>query len=87
MTQIRELHLEDNGERDPEKSGGVRPLAKMDSACTLIAKGREIAPLSRAMGVPRAQLSLRVNRSVDWQDGRGNRRDEVADADLLSRIQ
>lgn len=34
----------------------------------------------------RAQLSLQVNRPAEWQDGRGNRRDEAADAELLSRI-
>lgn len=34
----------------------------------------------------RAQLSLRVNRPVDWQDRRRNRRNEEADAELLSRI-
>lgn len=38
------------------------------------------------MSVSRAQLSLRVNRSADWQDRRCNRRDEEADAEVLSRI-
>jgi len=38
------------------------------------------------MGVSRAQLSLRVHRSADWQDGRTLRRDEEADAEVLSRI-
>lgn len=38
------------------------------------------------MGVSRAQLSLRVNRSVDWQDGRCNQRDEEADMEVLSRV-
>lgn len=38
------------------------------------------------MGVSRAQLSLRVNRSADWQDGRCNQRDEEADMEVLSRI-
>lgn len=38
------------------------------------------------MGVSRAQLSLRVNRSADWQDRRCNRRDEEADGEVLSRI-
>ncbi|EIX3165083.1 sulfurtransferase-like selenium metabolism protein YedF [Salmonella enterica] len=38
------------------------------------------------MSVSRAQLSLRVNRSADWQNGRCNRRDEEADDELLSRI-
>ncbi|MBF1996169.1 IS3 family transposase [Serratia symbiotica] len=34
----------------------------------------------------RAQLSLRVNRSEQWQDGHGNRQNDAADAELLSRI-
>lgn len=38
------------------------------------------------MGVSRAQLSLRVHRSADWQDRCTLRRDEDADAELLSRI-
>ncbi|EAN4330891.1 IS3 family transposase, partial [Salmonella enterica] len=59
---------------------------KMDSACALVAKGQGIAQVSRTMGVSRAQLSLRVNRSADWQDRRCNRRDEEADGEVLSRI-
>lgn len=58
----------------------------MDSACALVAKGQGIAQVSRALGVSRAQLSLRVNRPASWQDGRCNRRNEVADAELLTRI-
>lgn len=38
------------------------------------------------MGVSRAQLSLRVNRPASWQDRRCHRRDEEADAEVLSRI-
>jgi transposase-like protein len=45
---------------------------KMDSARALVAKGRGIAMVSRTMGVSRAQLSLRINRSADWQDRRCN---------------
>lgn len=33
-----------------------------------------------------AQLSLRINRSADWQDGRCNRRNDEADAEILSDI-
>ncbi|SUX72518.1 IS2 transposase TnpB [Citrobacter freundii] len=58
----------------------------MDSARALVAKGRGIALVSRAMGVSRAQLSLRVNRSADWQDSRCNRRNDEADAEILSDI-
>ncbi|HBV8602059.1 TPA: IS3 family transposase, partial [Citrobacter freundii] len=59
---------------------------KMDSARALVAKGRGIAQVSRAMSVSRAQLSLRVNRSADWQDRRRNRRNDEADAEILSGI-
>lgn len=58
----------------------------MDSACALVAKGQGVAPVSRTMGVSRAQLSLRINRSAVWQDKRCNRRDEEADAEVLSRL-
>nr|CDS55768.1 IS2 insertion element transposase InsAB'; KpLE2 phage-like element [Serratia symbiotica] len=58
----------------------------MDSACAQVTKGQGIAQVSRALDVSRAQLSLRVNRSEQWQDGRGNRRNDAADAELLSRI-
>jgi len=42
--------------------------------------------VSRTMGVSRAQLSLRINRSADWQDRRCNRRNDEADAEILSAI-
>ena len=58
----------------------------MDSARALVAKGRGIALVSRTMGVSRAQLSLRINRSADWQDRRCNRRNDEADAEILSDI-
>lgn len=58
----------------------------MDSACALVAKGQGIAQVSSIMGVSRAQLSQRVHRSADWQDRRCNRRNEEADAEVLSRI-
>ena len=58
----------------------------MDSARALVAKGRGIALVSHTMGVSRAQLSLRINRSADWQDRRCNRRNDVADEEILSAI-
>ncbi|SQA62962.1 IS2 transposase TnpB [Yokenella regensburgei] len=58
----------------------------MDSARALAAKARGIALVSRTMGVSRAQLSLRMNRSADWLDRRGNRRNNEADAGILSAI-
>ncbi len=58
----------------------------MDSARALVAKGWGIALVSRAMSVSRAQLSLRVKRSADWQDRRCNRRNDEADAEILSGI-
>lgn len=57
----------------------------MNSACALVAKGQGISQVSRIMGVSRAQFSLRVHRSADWQD-RTLRRDEETDAEILSRI-
>ncbi|QEP77552.1 IS3 family transposase [Escherichia coli] len=59
---------------------------KLDSARALVAKGRGIALVSRTMGVSRAQLSLRINRSADWQDKRCNRRNDEADEEILSAI-
>ncbi|HAK4778208.1 TPA: IS3 family transposase [Salmonella enterica] len=59
---------------------------KMDSARALVAKGRGIAQVSRAMSVSRAQLSLRIKRSADWQDRRSHRRNDEADAEILSDI-
>ncbi|WP_370621656.1 IS3 family transposase [Citrobacter portucalensis] len=59
---------------------------KLDSARALVAKGRGIALVSRTMGVSRAQLSLRINRSADWQDRRCKRRNDEADAEILSEI-
>lgn len=56
----------------------------MDIARALVAKGREIALVSRTMGVSLAQLSLRINRSANWQDMRCNRRNDEADAEILS---
>lgn len=58
----------------------------MDSARALVAKGRGIAQVSRTMGVSRAQLSLRIKRSADWQDRRCHRRNDDADAEILSAI-
>ena len=58
----------------------------MDSARALVAKGRGIAMVCRTMGVSRAQLSLRINRSADWQDRRCNRRNEESYAEILSAI-
>lgn len=58
----------------------------MDSACALVAKGQGIAQASRTMNMSRAQLSLWINRSADCQDRCRNRRDEEADAEVLTRI-
>ncbi|MBZ7658765.1 IS3 family transposase [Klebsiella oxytoca] len=52
----------------------------------LLPKGRGIAQVSRTMRVSRAQLSLRINRSAGWQDRRCNRRNDEADAEILSDI-
>lgn len=58
----------------------------MDSARTLVAKGRGIALVYRAMSVSRAQLSLRINRSADWQDRHRHLPNEEADAEILLDI-
>ncbi len=48
----------DDGSRDPERSRGVRSVAKMDSVRVLVAKGRGIARVSRAMGMSCAQRNV-----------------------------
>lgn len=58
----------------------------MDSACALVANGQGIAPVSRVLGVSRAQLTLRMRTSGEERTGRRQRRDEEADAEVLSRI-
>lgn len=58
----------------------------MDSACALVTFGQGIAPVSRVLGVPRAQLTLRMKASDNKPDKRRQRRDEAADAEVLSRI-
>lgn len=58
----------------------------MDSARALVAKGRGIAQVSHTISVSRAQLPLRIKRFVDWQDRRSNRRNDEADAEILSVI-
>ncbi|HAX9985090.1 TPA: IS3 family transposase [Escherichia coli] len=59
---------------------------KMDSACALVTFGQGIAPVSRVLGVSRAQLTLRMKASDNKPDKRRQRRDEAADAEVLSRI-
>ena len=58
----------------------------MDSACALVTFGQGIAPVSRVLGVSRAQLTLRMKASDNKTDKRRQRRDEAADAEVLSRI-
>lgn len=58
----------------------------MDSARSLVVKGRGIAQVSRAISVSRAQLSLRIKRSANWQDRRCYRRNDEADSEILSDI-
>ncbi len=56
----------------------------MDCARALIAHGRRLKPVSNALGLSRAQLSLYRHRPADWQDGRRQRRQD--DSELLVRI-
>ncbi len=58
----------------------------MDRACALVTFGQGIAPVSRVLGVSRAQLTLRMKASDNKPDKRRQRRDEAADAEVLSRI-
>lgn len=58
----------------------------MDGACALVTFGQGIAPVSRVLGVSRAQLTLRMKASDNKPDKRRQRRDEAADAEVLSRI-
>ncbi len=48
--------------------------------------GQGIAPVSRVLGVSLAQLTLRMKASDNKPDKRRQRRDEAADAEVLSRI-
>ncbi len=59
---------------------------KVDSARALVAGGWRISLVSRTMGMSRAPLSLRINRSAYWQDGYCKRRNGEADAEILSEI-
>lgn len=45
-----------------------------------------IAPVSRVLGVSRAQLTLRMKASDNKPDKRHQRLDEAVDAEVLSRI-
>lgn len=80
-------HQKDKKARDSEIRGGVRPDAKMNSACTLIAKRREIAPVIKELACH--LRSCHGGFSGYWTArtvlARGNRRDNAADAGLLSR--
>ena len=58
----------------------------MDSACALVTFGQGIAPVSRTLGVSRAQLTVRMKTPENKPDTRRQRRDEAADAEVLSRI-
>ncbi len=49
----------------------------MDSACALVTFGQGIAPVSRVLGVSRAQLTLRMKASDNKPDKRRPRRDRL----------
>ncbi|WP_151200466.1 IS3 family transposase [Klebsiella pneumoniae] len=57
---------------------------KVDSACTLVARGWRISFVSRCLRVSRAQLHTRLRRPDNWQDRRRKRQPD--DTDALSRI-
>ncbi|WP_437440754.1 IS3 family transposase [Raoultella terrigena] len=88
MKQIRELQrllgkktMENEILKEAVEYGKAN---KMDCARTLIARGRRVKPVSEALGVSRAQLSLYRYRQTDWQDGRMQRHRD--DAELLEHI-
>lgn len=56
----------------------------MDCARALVARGRRLTDVCRSIGVSRAQLSIRVHQSSDWQDRR--RPSRFDDTAVLSRI-
>ena len=56
----------------------------MNCTRTLFARGRRIADFSRSIGVSCAKLSVRINRTSDWQDRR--RQPVFTDGDELLRI-
>ena len=56
----------------------------MDSARALVAGGWRISLVSRTMGMSRAPLSLRINRSAYWQERRRKRKPD--DIEALDRI-
>ena len=58
----------------------------MDSAYALVANGQGITLVSRIQGVSRAQLAQRMKTSGNKSNKRRHRRDETADAEVLSRI-
>ncbi|HHR0873456.1 MULTISPECIES: IS3 family transposase [Klebsiella/Raoultella group] len=88
MKQIRELQrllgkktMENEILKEAVEYGKAK---KLDCARTLIARGRRVKPVSEALGVSRAQLSLYRYRQTDWQDGRMQRHRD--DAELLEHI-
>lgn len=56
----------------------------MDSARALAARGFELTQVSRALNVSRAQLSVYLLRSAEWQDRR--QQPNHNDGELISRI-
>ncbi|MGK0603392.1 IS3 family transposase [Yokenella regensburgei] len=57
---------------------------KVDSACTLVARGWRISFVSHCLRVSRAQLHTRLKRPDSWQDRRRKRQPD--DTDALMRI-
>jgi hypothetical protein len=61
----------------------------VDSALTLIARGRQVKTVCEVLGVARSNVHARANRSSDWCDGRKNRRpadDEALVAEIRAEV-
>ncbi len=58
----------------------------MDSTCALVASGQGITMVSRILDVSCGQLAQRMKTSGNKANKCRHRRDEAADAEVLSRI-
>ncbi|MCC8397344.1 IS3 family transposase [Paraburkholderia sp. MMS20-SJTR3] len=88
LKQIRELQrllgkktMENEILREAVEGGEV---AKMDCALTLIAGGRAVKQVCDVLGVARSNVTARLARPADWQDGRSARKTD--DAGLVEEI-
>lgn len=55
----------------------------MDCALTLIAGGRPVKPVCDVLGVARSNVSVKLARTADWQDGRARKTDDAGIVDEI----